>query len=83
MSILVYGANGYTGRLVVKAAAEQKLSIIVAGRSEKPVQLLATTSGFESRVFNLNDAETLKKQLNGIQAAGSRTPLNAWILLNV
>lgn len=67
MSILVYGANGYTGRLVVKAAAEQQLSIIVAGRSEKPVHLLAATHGFEARVFDLNDAEMLKTQLVGVQ----------------
>lgn len=67
MSILVYGANGYTGRLVVKAAAEQQLPIIVAGRNAVAVESLAKKFSFEARVFGLNDADVLKTQLKGIR----------------
>ncbi len=67
MSILVYGANGYTGRLVVKAAAEQRIPIIVAGRSAAPVAHLSEKFGFKARVFDLNDAGMLQNQLQDIQ----------------
>jgi len=67
MSILVYGANGYTGRLVVKAAADQQLPIILAGRTAEPIHALAKTYGFEKRVFGLDDTAHLKSALKDIK----------------
>jgi len=67
MSILVYGANGYTGRLVVKAAAEQNIPIIVAGRKADAIQALAETNGLTYKVFGLDDKNQLKSALSGVK----------------
>lgn len=67
MSILVYGANGYTGRLVVKAAAEQGMSILLAGRKADVLQQLAQPHGFDYRVFGLDDPEKIKSELKGVR----------------
>lgn len=63
MSILVYGANGYTGRLVVKAAAEQQIPILIAGRKAAAIQSLAEKHGFSYRVFGLDDKNELRAAL--------------------
>src|ERR1019366_4021761 len=37
--LLIYGANGYTGRLIVQRALEQGLRPILSGRDAQAVQL--------------------------------------------
>ncbi|UVE49932.1 saccharopine dehydrogenase NADP-binding domain-containing protein [Haloferax larsenii] len=53
--ILVYGAYGYTGRLVTEQAVADGLDPIVAGRSAGKVESLATNHGLDHRVFALDD----------------------------
>jgi len=53
---MLYGANGYTGRIVAELAAERGERPVLAGRREGPVRELADKLGFEHRVFPL-DAE--------------------------
>ncbi|MFM2124715.1 MAG: hypothetical protein RL328_1166, partial [Acidobacteriota bacterium] len=43
MSLLIYGANGYTGRLIVAEAVSRGLRPILSGRSESAVRALAAT----------------------------------------
>jgi short subunit dehydrogenase-like uncharacterized protein len=62
--ILVYGANGYTGRLVVKAALEQGINITLAGRSPKAIQDLAKVSGFPYVVFGVDEIDKLQAALD-------------------
>jgi len=52
--ILIYGATGYTGRLVVERAVAKGLRPIVAGRSRAPVEALANEYGLAARVFALD-----------------------------
>ena len=40
--ILVYGATGYTGRLVAAEAARRKLDVVLAGRDETKLEALIT-----------------------------------------
>ncbi len=63
---MIYGANGYTGRLIAKQAGKVGLQPILAGRSEDSIAALANETGFESRVFPLEDAEALKDALTDI-----------------
>lgn len=65
---LLYGANGYTGRLVAELARERGLSPVLAGRNEEQVTALANELGFESRVFSLSDAEACDRALHDISA---------------
>ena len=63
--LLIYGANGYTGELIARAATEQGLVPILAGRSAAPVEALARELGLESRVFRLDDAASITASLAG------------------
>jgi short subunit dehydrogenase-like uncharacterized protein len=65
MSLIVYGATGYTGRLVARLAADYGLRPILAGRSAEAVAGLARELGLEHRVFPLDDAARLRGGLAG------------------
>lgn len=64
---LVYGANGYTGRLVVAECLARGLTPVLAGRSHE-VQALARDSNLEARVVGLDDPARLRDALTGISA---------------
>jgi len=65
---MIYGANGYTGRLAARYAKERGLSPVVAGRRRERIRPLADELGFESRVFDLADETVAAKSLDGIAA---------------
>jgi short subunit dehydrogenase-like uncharacterized protein len=65
---MIYGANGYTGRLVARFAKARQLSPVLAGRHAEPILLLARELGFESRVFDLADPTVAAAQLAGVAA---------------
>jgi short subunit dehydrogenase-like uncharacterized protein len=62
---LIYGAYGYTGRLIVAEALSQGLKPVVAGRDPVKTQALAAEHGLESRVFPLEDAAAVDRALKG------------------
>lgn len=61
--ILIYGATGYTGKLTARAAREQGLQPILAGRSAEKVKAIADELGFEWRAFDLSDRSKLESAL--------------------
>jgi short subunit dehydrogenase-like uncharacterized protein len=63
-SLLIYGANGYTGRLVLAAAKAAGLRPTIAGRN--PDALAALAEGLPMRVFGLDDPDALRSGLDGI-----------------
>jgi short subunit dehydrogenase-like uncharacterized protein len=65
MQWMIYGANGYTGRLIAREAAARGLSPVLAGRSVQ-VQALADELGLAHRVFALDDAGAVRSGLDGI-----------------
>lgn len=65
MNLMIYGANGYTGRLVVDEAIKRGLNPILAGRSES-VTTLAEEKGLESYVFDLSNVDNIAEHLNSI-----------------
>jgi short subunit dehydrogenase-like uncharacterized protein len=66
MALLVYGANGYTGELVARRAADAGVPIVLAGRNEPAVAALAAELGRDHRGFALDDAAALDRALSGI-----------------
>lgn len=52
---LLYGANGYTGRLIANHAVEKGLSPVLAGRSEAKVRPLAEELGLDWIAVSLRD----------------------------
>lgn len=67
-SFLIYGANGYTGELITRFAAEQGLKPILAGRTESKIKPLAEKYGFEYRIFPLEDAAALDAAQDEVSA---------------
>ncbi|MFD4640587.1 saccharopine dehydrogenase family protein [Lentzea sp. NPDC058436] len=56
MTWMVYGANGYTGRLIAELAVLRGERPILAGRSAEKVEPIAAALGLEHRAFDLNQA---------------------------
>ena len=50
---MIYGANGYTGKLIVEKAVELGHKPILAGRNREAIETLAKKYDLESRVFGL------------------------------
>lgn len=61
--LLVYGANGYTGRLIVEAALREGLRPVVAGRRREVVEPLAAGWGLNSLCFSLDDVAAAARLL--------------------
>ncbi|PLY45340.1 hypothetical protein CSZ94_04615 [Janthinobacterium sp. ROICE36] len=67
-TILIYGATGYTGRLVAMQARVTHLSFEIAGRNGPQVTALADELGVPCRIFALDDPETIIASLAGVTA---------------
>lgn len=66
-NFLIYGANGYTGELITRFAAERGLKPIIAGRNSAAIGELAQKHGLESRVFSLDDREQVDAALRDVE----------------
>ncbi|MEV0111137.1 saccharopine dehydrogenase NADP-binding domain-containing protein [Nocardia sp. NPDC050799] len=66
--VLIYGATGYTGRLVATHARDRGLPIVVAGRDPERVDVLAASLGVPGRAFDLVDPERIVAGLDGVAA---------------
>ncbi len=62
-NFLIYGANGYTGELIVRFAVERGLKPILAGRNAAKIEKLARPYDLEFRVFALDETEKLESAL--------------------
>lgn len=63
---LIYGATGYTGRLVSRLAVARGERPVLAGRSAPAVAALAADLGLDYRVADLSDATALRAALDGV-----------------
>jgi short subunit dehydrogenase-like uncharacterized protein len=61
--ILVYGAYGYTGQLIVREAVAAGIPLILAGRDRQRTEALAREHGLPCRVFGLEAPD-----LSGVRA---------------
>lgn len=65
---LLYGANGYTGRLILRECAAAGVPVHVAGRDRESIEALGRESGVEARVFELHDTAALERALGEVDA---------------
>ncbi|MDP2322782.1 MAG: saccharopine dehydrogenase NADP-binding domain-containing protein [Gammaproteobacteria bacterium] len=63
---LIYGANGYTGRLMAAEAVRRGLQPILAGRNAEALQALGVQHSLPVRVFDLADPVAVAAGLQGI-----------------
>ncbi|MGE7059840.1 saccharopine dehydrogenase family protein [Staphylococcus hominis] len=66
MTWMVYGANGYTGRLIAALAVERGQRPILAGRSAEKVAPLAAALGLEHRAFDLGRARANLEDVDAV-----------------
>ncbi len=66
MDWMIYGANGYTGKLTAEEAVRRGLRPILAGRREDTIRPLAESLGLPWRAFGLDDPQALRAGLDGV-----------------
>jgi short subunit dehydrogenase-like uncharacterized protein len=66
--LLIYGANGYTGRLIARTFARSGLNPVLAGRNAAKLKPLAAELGLPSLAFELTDGAALDAALAGVVA---------------
>lgn len=64
---LIYGANGYTGELITRFAAESGMKPILAGRNAIKVEELAKKHHLDYRVFSLDETDRLDAALQEVE----------------
>ena len=67
-NILIYGASGYTGKLIAMRARDAGLKPILAGRNAEKIRAVAEPLGLAWRDFDLADAARLDDGLKGAAA---------------
>ena len=65
---MIYGAYGYSGRLIAQHARERGLSPVLAGRDAAKTEALAAELGLPHRAFSLSDSERIASALTDIDA---------------
>lgn len=63
---MIYGANGYTGRLIAELAKAEGLAPTLAGRNVEAVKRLADALDLPHRAFALDDPSTVQANLEGM-----------------
>lgn len=66
---LIYGATGYTGRMLAREARARGLTPVLAGRDEARLRRLAAPLGFEYRAAPLDDPAALARLCRGFRLA--------------
>jgi short subunit dehydrogenase-like uncharacterized protein len=84
MSWTIYGANGYTGRLIVAEAVARGLRPVLAGRNVAQLRAMGAEFGLPVRAFGLDDPalvrQNLKEQALVLHCAGPFSATSAPML---
>jgi len=65
---MIYGAYGYSARLIAELARERGLNPVLAGRNADKVAAMANELGFDHRAFALDDPGEIAANLRGVDA---------------
>jgi short subunit dehydrogenase-like uncharacterized protein len=65
---MIYGATGYTGKLVTRRAMALGLAPLLAGRNAARLRAVAEESGLEHRVVDLADSAALRRAVAEVDA---------------
>ncbi len=60
---MIYGANGYTGKLVAKHAKARGHNPVIAGRNQKKIEKLALELQLDYMVFDLDDVNIVAEAI--------------------
>lgn len=62
---MIYGANGYTGRLIAEQAVQRSLRPVLAGRNKAAIEELARQLDCPVRIFSLSGTAQFSDHLSG------------------
>jgi len=65
MSWILYGATGYTGRLIAAEANRRGLQPVLAGRDQAAVSAIAQDLGLEFKAFGLDNVQEIRDAIRG------------------
>lgn len=65
-TFLLYGANGYTGKLIAREAVKRGLKPILAGRNRDALDALGQELGLTRRLFELTRPAEIARNLEGV-----------------
>lgn len=68
MKYLIYGAYGYTGKLITKLAVEKGHDVLIAGRDAEKTEAIAKQFDLPFHVYTLEDKQSLDASLSEVQA---------------
>ena len=80
MRWMIYGANGYTGRLIIDQAVKQGLKPVLAGRNGREIRGLARQYNSSFRVFTCDRDSINLKDIDLVLHCGG--PFYKYILPN-
>jgi saccharopine dehydrogenase (NAD+, L-lysine-forming) len=63
---LIYGATGYTGRLIAERLVHSRCHTVIAGRTPHRVQTLSAALGIAGRTIAIEEAEALDQALDDV-----------------
>lgn len=63
---MIYGANGYTGKLIAQEAKRRGMNPVLAGRSKEALLSLGKELGLETSIFNLDHPQKIAQALREI-----------------
>jgi short subunit dehydrogenase-like uncharacterized protein len=64
--LLIYGASGFTGRLLAEEACRVGLRPILAGRTAGKLAAMAGPAGLPHRAFGLDDPRAIERAIEGV-----------------
>lgn len=65
---MLYGANGFTGRLIATESVARGMKPVLAGRNAERIERLGQETGCACRAFSLASADEVAKHLDGVSA---------------
>lgn len=66
-TLLLYGAYGYTGRLIAELAQQQNFPLILAGRDASKLEAMSKETGFAWKAFSLEHVSQIAEQLKDVK----------------
>ena len=66
--LMIYGATGYTGKLVAAEAVRHGLDVVLAGRNPQKLKAVAERLGCEAQTIVLSDTTALRAALGDVSA---------------
>lgn len=64
--VLLYGATGFSGRLLTRCLQEQGIDVVLAGRNEARLAAMARRWNLDVRVFSLDERSQMESALDTI-----------------